>query len=73
MSPLTLNPAPVTLTLLMVIVAFPEFVRVTGVGSLLATTIFPKFTLPGFALRVLPEARALPVRVIVCGEVPALS
>ena len=54
-------------------VEVPEFVSVIVWVPLVLTTTLPKFTLPGLALRVLPEPTALPVNVSVCGEFPALS
>lgn len=55
------------------IVALPEFVRVTVCVLLLPTLILAKLKLPGDAARVLPLASALPVRVSVLGELAALS
>ena len=73
LSPLALKPDPVVLTWLIVTVVFPEFVSVIVWVPLDPTTTPPKFTLPGLAVSVLPDATALPVRVSVCGEFPALS
>jgi hypothetical protein len=57
---------------LIVTVVFPLFVSVTVCELLVATATFPKLKLPGFATSVLPLPSALPVRLIVCGELPAL-
>ena len=73
LSPVALNPDPVVLTWLMVMVALPEFVSVMVCEPLVPTTTLPKFTLPGLAARVLPDATALPVSDRVWGEFPALS
>ena len=71
---LVLNPDPVVLTRLIVIALLPEFVSAIVCGLLLApTTTLPKFTLPGLAVRVVPDVTALPVKTSVCGEFPALS
>jgi hypothetical protein len=66
--PLELKPAPADVTLLIVIVEFPEFVNVMVCGLLLPTTTLPKSKLPGLAPKVLPAATALPVMVKVCGD-----
>jgi hypothetical protein len=58
---------------LIVIVALPEFVSVNVCGLELPTTTLLKLKLPGFALRELPVATALPVMVSVCGDPGALS
>jgi len=58
---------------LIVIVAFPEFVRVTVCELLVPTATFPKLRLPGEAASELPFVTALPVRLSVCGESAALS
>jgi hypothetical protein len=72
--PLALKPDPVVVvTWLIVIVAFPVFVRLTVWALLLPTETLPKLTLPGFAPSVLPLAAVLPVKLKVCGEFPALS
>jgi len=71
--PLVLKTEFVALTVLIVIVALPEFVSVIVCGLLLPTTTLPKLTLPGLGVRVLPEATALPVNVKVCGDPDALS
>lgn len=55
------------------IAALPEFVKVTVCALLFPTAIFAKLKLPGYAASVLPLDSALPVRVRLCGEVPALS
>ena len=73
LSPVALKPDPVVLTWLMVMVALPEFVSVMVCEPLVPTTTLPKFTLPGLAARVLPDATALPVSDRVWGEFPALS
>jgi hypothetical protein len=66
--PLELKPAPADVTLLIVMVEFPEFVNVMVCGLLPPTTTLPKLKLPGLAPKVLPAATALPVIVRVCGD-----
>ena len=58
---------------MIVIVAFPELVRVMVCWLELPTTTLLKLKLPGFAPKVLPLATALPVNESVCGESGALS
>jgi hypothetical protein len=71
--PLTLNPAPAAPILFTVIAAVPELVNATVCVPLPPTSTFPKLKLPGFALKVLPGGRALPVSERVCGEFGPLS
>jgi hypothetical protein len=71
--PLTLKPEPVVLDGLIVMLEFPEFVKVIVCELLLPTATLPKFTLPKLEVRVLPIATALPVSARVCGEFWALS
>lgn len=66
--PLSLNPAPPGVTLLIVMVELPEFVSVIAWVLLLPTSTVLKLKLPGFAPNVLPDVTALPVTVNVFGE-----
>jgi hypothetical protein len=71
--PLSLNPPPAAVALLIVIVAVPELVSVIACVLLLPANTLLKLKLSGFAAKVLPAAVALPVIVNVCGEFCALS
>jgi hypothetical protein len=51
-SPVVLNPVPLALTVRMVTLAVPVFVKVINCCPLLPVTTFPNATLPGFASNV---------------------
>jgi hypothetical protein len=71
--PVTLKPAPLAAIWLTVVLAVPEFVKVTVCCPLLETATLPNATLPGFAVSVEVCETALPASVIVCCEPGALS
>jgi hypothetical protein len=71
--PLTLKPAPLTLTWEMDTLVFPLFVSVIACEALLPTTTSPKAKLPGFEFKVAFVATPLPASVRVCGDPVALS
>jgi hypothetical protein len=71
--PVTLKPAPVAEIWLTVVLALPEFVKVTVCWPLPETATLPKATLPGLAVKVALCETALPASVTTCGEPGALS
>lgn len=70
--PLTLNPDPLEVTLVIVSVTFPVFVSVTTCLPLLPTLTLPKVTLEGLALSDGVAVVPVPVKEIVSGELGAL-
>jgi hypothetical protein len=71
-TPVAPKPAE-AVTLLIVIVVAPEFVKTIGCVLVCPTTTLLKLKLPGFAFSVFPAATALPVIVNVCVAPGALS
>jgi hypothetical protein len=71
-TPLALNPVPVTVTVEIVTFEFPLFVSVTLNELVLPTFTFPKFKLVGFAPTRKVGATPVPLRAMVVGEVGAL-
>ena len=71
-TPLTLNPAPVTVTLEMVIFEFPLFVSVAFKELVPPTFTFPNPTLVGFAPSSKVGATPIPLRGMAKGELGAL-
>jgi hypothetical protein len=73
LSPLALNPVPAAVTVPIVTVALPEFVKVNDCWLDWPTATLLKLKLPGFEPSELPLVTALPVRASVCGDPVALS
>jgi hypothetical protein len=71
-APLTLNPAPVTTTLEIVMLAFPEFFNTIPSELLLPTSTLPKSRLFALELSNRDDATALPLVEIASGELGAL-
>jgi hypothetical protein len=73
LSPLAPNPVPLAVTVPIVTVAFPEFVKVNDCWLDWPTATLLKLKLPGLEPSELPLATALPVRASVWGDPVALS
>jgi len=73
LSPLALNPVPVAVTVPILTVALPEFVKVNDCWLDWPIATLLKLKLPGFEPSELPLVTALPVRASVCGDPVALS
>ena len=71
-TPLALNPAPVTVTLDIVTFEFPLFVSVTLAEPLLPTLMLPKFRLAGLAPSRRVSVTPVPLRLTVTGVLEAL-
>ena len=68
LTPLVVNPAPVTLTLEIVTFEFPVLVSVTLNGVLVPSVTLPKLNVAGLALSVSVAATPVPVSAIAKGE-----
>jgi hypothetical protein len=69
-SPLRLNPAPVTVACEIVRLAVPELVKVTLCEAVVPTRTLPKAMLVGVTVR--PAWTPVPLSVMVAGELVAL-
>ena len=69
-SPLRLNPAPVTVACVMERLAVPELVKVTLCEAVVPTKTLPKAMLVGVTVR--PAWTPLPLSAIVAGELVTL-
>ena len=72
-SPLTLNPVPLALTFVIVALAVPELLSVTVCRPFAPRAMFPKAMLSGFAFSDAFPFTPVPLRLRVCGELPAVS
>jgi hypothetical protein len=68
LTPLALNPAPVTVTALIVTLEFPLFVKVTFCEPLLPSPTFPKLKLVGLAPSSCVAATPVPLSPMESGE-----